>query len=879
MNLNLIESGYTTEATANVVILFGASYTFSNNSHFMVSDNRYSGSDDIAILFSIDTPTCVLTINDSVLQISNNVLQSTGGIRLVSAQGSFIGNGSSSILIAGNTLFSSNNSNILCSAILISVVISVSILNITNNTAFVSCSAFADINRGSVAHTLSISSNTLTFAPNVLGSDITFFAATVNLDLGTTSVHIEDNGVTLPPLFPQTSSNRFWLFIVTGFSRPIGALYACGNTLAGIPIRAPGAYFAFVVSTNVCFADQKIATLSRTQIRSGSATQVESISLTTRPSMSSTLLTLTTRPHIRSLSLDGGGMSLTLPIVSGSAIRTRSSIFSRTRTSGARGQTPRSQSLNIQPAATFSRALHYTQTRQVPTIYTEPIFVFVPSPAVKDTAVATGTFSVTVGAVAVPVAAMQQGVALALLRIAQCEDALNGEQLDVAVHPLQFGLGDGDATYARGAVIGNLLIIPLAWGLLSYLVIPMAVSTVSGRSLLASRDFVGWPGNLVMPFAVLSEGSAMASAGLVRESIGDVFLGLVGIVILVLVTSLWAVELWRMARLISCVRVPNAKGIAIVVQPRYEWEVATASSEVTLDELGDELSPPKFDLAYLERRLQLVGSSWWLWSALAAHMLSAAVGVAESLPVSSSVCRVRWAVASISAVLQATAVLTNTVPIEFFLLGLLGVLSCILVVLVALSTFNVGSSEATVAALNAVSLLSSVLGIALIVIGAGTATYEIVSQRSQRRRRKAKRVSTRREDALPEMSVPLVPLSSPSNPREESLLGSTVEIPDRNPKIFEELPTSSIPAASSERARVSVGPPTSAFHDDVNILRAASKIAETSTTATSNAVNHTGGTSIPQGRYGNMPAQWAAILNDADLATEMAIAQTSNRRK
>lgn len=103
-----------------------------------------------------------------------------------------------------------------------------------------------------------------------------------------------------------------------------------------------------------------------------------------------------------------------------------------------------------------------------------------------------GMISITVGSVALPTATGQLFVSLALMRIAQCDDdPLNGEPFDLPVHPLYFGLGEGDARYARGAFLGNLLIIPLVWSALGYFIVPFVLSYFKKESIEAGRDFVG----------------------------------------------------------------------------------------------------------------------------------------------------------------------------------------------------------------------------------------------------------------------------------------------------------------------------------------------------------------------------------------------------
>eukprot|EP00744_Colponema_vietnamica_P006423 GILI01009337.1.p1 GENE.GILI01009337.1~~GILI01009337.1.p1 ORF type:complete len:700 (+),score=116.04 GILI01009337.1:189-2288(+) len=375
-------------------------------------------------------------------------------------------------------------------------------------------------------------------------------------------------------------------------------------------------------------------------------------------------------------------------------------------------------SLNVScgaAAVVFNRTI----AMERPVVYL-PKKAFVPGKAVQDTATTSGALSVTVGAVAVPIAAMQQGVALALLRMAQCEeDALNGEPLDVSVHPLQFGLGAGSGKYGRGALVGNLLVVPAIWCALMYLLVPFAIRALTDRTLDASRDFVGWPGMALMPLAVLSEGSAMASVGLLTQGgAGDIVMGLIGLAILLVTTACWAAELRRMRRLVQLRRTSGAVSWAVVpFHQRFEFEVVRKID-------GSNAS-------YLDKRMLLVGSSWWLWSELAAQMLSVVVGVAEGLPVGPSLCRARWAVASLAAVLQAVVVMATTVPIELFLLGVIGTITSILVVLVALTTFDYGSPDSTFSALDAVGTANSILGMFLILMGALAAAYESYRKRSK----------------------------------------------------------------------------------------------------------------------------------------------------
>lgn len=84
-------------------------------------------------------------------------------------------------------------------------------------------------------------------------------------------------------------------------------------------------------------------------------------------------------------------------------------------------------------------------------------------------------------AVAVPVSAMQQGVVMAMLRMMQCnEDVLTGEPMDTLQHPLGLPLGSGKGQFARGAIVCNAFVIPLAWAIVMWLLAPLVMRAVSG---------------------------------------------------------------------------------------------------------------------------------------------------------------------------------------------------------------------------------------------------------------------------------------------------------------------------------------------------------------------------------------------------------------
>lgn len=87
-----------------------------------------------------------------------------------------------------------------------------------------------------------------------------------------------------------------------------------------------------------------------------------------------------------------------------------------------------------------------------------PISCAPPSPLSslsKYLTTATSVAVVTLGGVSVPTVGKMQGVSMALLRMTQCGDEVlsEDETLPTMVHPLQFGIGQGDAKYARGAIV------------------------------------------------------------------------------------------------------------------------------------------------------------------------------------------------------------------------------------------------------------------------------------------------------------------------------------------------------------------------------------------------------------------------------------------
>lgn len=205
---------------------------------------------------------------------------------------------------------------------------------------------------------------------------------------------------------------------------------------------------------------------------------------------------------------------------------------------------------------------------------------YMPKPAtnlfaevVSTTKTAANALSVT-GGVAIPIAAMQQGVTMALLRMAECnEDALDGESLELMVHPLRFSIGSGVTAYARGAIASNLFIVPLAWGLLAFHIIPRLMAAFTDKSVNSARSAMGWPSCFLIPFGMLSEGSAMASVALV--SMGgpmDFAIGCFGLVVLLASVGVWLHMLRKRIPLerLGLQRVER-KGVLWFTDTRWEW--------------------------------------------------------------------------------------------------------------------------------------------------------------------------------------------------------------------------------------------------------------------------------------------------------------------
>lgn len=346
------------------------------------------------------------------------------------------------------------------------------------------------------------------------------------------------------------------------------------------------------------------------------------------------------------------------------------------------------------------------------------------SDAVTGTTTTAGVISAYGGGIVVPVAAMQQGVAQALLRMTECDhDALDGESLDILVHPLRFGIGEGVAAYGRGAIVSNLILLPLLWAALSYYPIPLMVSMVSKSSIEAARDTCGWPSCLLVPYTVFAEGSAMASMALVAmEGAGDIGLGAFGLFVLGSTVVLWLYLL--------CIKVPRCNMRLVfmareglfhrVADTRWEWSLFGERSNT------EALAPLILQFNHC------FGEYWWLWSSVAGYFFSLVVGLAEGMPNNTNtLCRARWAVACIGAVLQSLSVLTCTIPLQLVLLGATGILIVVLVGLVALATFNGGTSSSN--AINVVGTINALIGIALMLFAIARLAYEFLWTRVSQR--------------------------------------------------------------------------------------------------------------------------------------------------
>ena len=208
---------------------------------------------------------------------------------------------------------------------------------------------------------------------------------------------------------------------------------------------------------------------------------------------------------------------------------------------------------------------------------------------------------VTIGGVALPTGGARQGVAMALLRMAQCRgEALSGDPFDMIQHPMYFGLGGGAGAYARGAIVGNLLVVPIVWAALAWLVVPwllrQGLRRFSNRpppSLAACRDIAGWPASMAVPIGLLAEGSMTACVGLLsftgeaQSRGGDAALAAMGLVVLTAATAAWALALWRLARRVHghsllCHRPLDAPPRSQwLVSPRWEWALVRRSTSMS----------------------------------------------------------------------------------------------------------------------------------------------------------------------------------------------------------------------------------------------------------------------------------------------------------
>lgn len=234
------------------------------------------------------------------------------------------------------------------------------------------------------------------------------------------------------------------------------------------------------------------------------------------------------------------------------------------------------------------------------------------------------------------------------------------------------------------------------------------------------------------PIAVLSESASMVCVGLITSNnVPDILLGVFGSVILVVSLTGWAWKLWSMScrapGILRCLRFRHG-GIKLFVQPRYEWVLVNANEEPKNKKIPDgsdaQLAMSPAEVAYLDRHIALIGSSWWMWSAFIAVLLSIITGVAEGWPASETMCKVRWLVASTAATLQAVVVMTNTVPIELLLLGIAGAMSCCLIVLISLSTFDVTESDMAFTILNVLGTSNSIISIVLMLCGLAASRVE-----------------------------------------------------------------------------------------------------------------------------------------------------------
>eukprot|EP00744_Colponema_vietnamica_P020199 GILI01028674.1.p1 GENE.GILI01028674.1~~GILI01028674.1.p1 ORF type:complete len:821 (-),score=60.26 GILI01028674.1:159-2282(-) len=379
----------------------------------------------------------------------------------------------------------------------------------------------------------------------------------------------------------------------------------------------------------------------------------------------------------------------------------------------------------------------------------------VPAEVKRQAEIVAGVVSVAGGMTVGPTAA-QLGVAMAMVRMAKCstEDDSADDSLSLLVHPLAFGVGNGDAAYERGAVLSNCFIIPVGFFLIiRFILAPLVQRLQRKADLLPVLMSLGWPSVMVIPFATLAEGSGYAIASLLLEPKvrGDnMAIALLGLAVIVAVVIVWFAMLVQWMPPLY-LRKSDITGIMWALTSTKSWAPITLMERFSLRERGTKKKSLKrndtsghtsvsdeydddnnlfacLSLTQIERRdmsrqlnlFHCIGDRRLRYAEWVAFVSNFGVGVLEGVPSSyatTSTCRARVALAFFFVILIAGACMTATVPAELATSGIMNLLLAILTVFTLVSVFNESSSLVSNDLISSVGACANVIGLVILPLG------------------------------------------------------------------------------------------------------------------------------------------------------------------
>eukprot|EP00744_Colponema_vietnamica_P007526 GILI01010824.1.p1 GENE.GILI01010824.1~~GILI01010824.1.p1 ORF type:complete len:1228 (-),score=115.90 GILI01010824.1:112-3423(-) len=421
------------------------------------------------------------------------------------------------------------------------------------------------------------------------------------------------------------------------------------------------------------------------------------------------------------------------------------------------GTTPEaavSQTHSETPFERLSQTLYYNGTTPPPE---KPIPVAVA--AAKKVTTAAGV-AVAVTAVA-SVTGGQLGVANAILRIANCQDANDDDEaLPILMHPLQFSFGsDNYENYAAGA-ISNTLIVPLIVAAIALVPARLLIMNVKGVTSATAIEQIGWPSVLILPFSNLAEGIGVTvlTSFISGETLG-IGAALIATSLLLAFTGSWA---WILIRV-----VPNTKMVLQkeeqnasrkkpllwrMVRPTHRW--------VPRGRVADEvIVEASLSEGFVEKYINAIGDKQWFYAEFVSFLCSIAVGITESLP--SSICKERAIIALVPAFVQCGLSVLSLTPLERVLQSLLTLCLVPMYLVATVKVFNGDPDDDSLDSTLAVfSSAGNAIGIGIMSFGLAVGMWDIATThrakmaRARRPSRKGRGTRSADQAGPPDITIP-----------------------------------------------------------------------------------------------------------------------------